>query len=75
MKIYLTEFILDMNGKETGFLTPNNLGMPGIRLDDTKLEPRLDKCQIYVILGKTISIVLIHLTRDNCNCCSPCGLP
>ena len=40
MKICLTDYILDMNGKETGFLIPNNLGMMGICLDDTKLEPK-----------------------------------
>ena len=46
MKICLTDFILDMNRKETGFLTPKDLGMLGIRLDGTKPEPKLDKCLI-----------------------------
>ena len=33
-----------MNRKETGFLTHDDLGMLGICLDDTKLNPKLDKC-------------------------------
>ena len=33
-----------MNRKETGFLIPEYLGMLGIHLDDTKQEPKLDKC-------------------------------
>ena len=46
MKINMTEFILDINGKETGFRIPVDLGMLGICLDDTKLKPKSDKCQM-----------------------------
>ena len=46
MIICLTDIILDMNGKETGFLIPDYLGMLGICLDDTKLKPKYDKCQL-----------------------------
>ena len=46
MKICLTDFILDMNRKETEFHIPTNLSILGIRLDDTKLETKSDKCRI-----------------------------
>ena len=42
MKINMIEFILDIIGKETGFHTPFDLGMLGLRLDDTKQEPKSD---------------------------------
>ena len=42
MKICLTDFKL--TEKKQGFLIHDDLGMLGIRLDDTKLKPKLDKC-------------------------------
>ena len=52
-----------MNGKETGFLILDNLGVLGICLGDTKLKLKLDKYQILDYHRETISIVLVKLTK------------